>query len=634
MTLIETSNHQQQKKRSMKKRYLLLLLISLPFLGNSQCQVGETEVVLSLVTDAWGYEAYWEIVPSGNSCGEGVIAFGGNPDQVGCDGGGDQDATGGNGYANNSTILSDPICLITGNSYDIHYIDDFIDGGLDFSLLQDGVLSYLFNGAGDNVFTFVVGESGIEPADLPCIALVVEADGEAVSYNNENATVSPNEPSPDGGGCATTGLWCEGGISNTLWATFQPVAEQSYQITTCIEGTEFDTQLALYSSSDCTTFDDFILVSTNDDGGCGVANGFSSTMYTSCLDSELQYYIQIDGYNGETGNGMIQITSIEPDTELIANVNNVSCPLDKLEPGDGDITLQLSNSGSDYSCLWTGPNGFTSEDQWLQDIDPGSYEVVVTDACGTAYFGSYEIEQPDAINVSYSVVSPACPLSADGSISASVTGGTEPYEIIWSGPELFTSNGQQIDELNEGEYVVIMSDDNDCQYNNTLNLTSINEIDLNIGADTTICNNQDLVISGPLGYNYEWQDGSTNQFFILEGEEIGEGQFSVILNIENDFGCNTFDAVVVTVEACVGVEENQDFSFSLVPNPVADVLIVSSNQSGGQVSIYNAVGKLVLKKQLQGIQNQIDLSTLANGFYMVQLMNGQSAGAEQILIQH
>lgn len=618
----------------MKKLFFLFIVINLPFLSFAQCEEGETEVVLSLVTDAWGYEAYWEIVPSGNACGEDVIAFGGNPDQVGCDGGGDQDATGGNGYPNNSTVLSDPICLIIGNSYDIHYIDDYIDGGLDFSVLQDGVLSYLFSGAGDNVFTFIAGESGIEPADLPCIALAVEADGEAVSYNNENATVSPNEPSPDGGGCGTTGLWCEGGLSNTLWATFQPEAGQSYQITTCVEGTEFDTQLALYSSSDCTTFDDFTLVSTNDDGGCGVANGFSSTMYTSCLDAELQYYIQIDGYNGETGNGMIQITSIDQEIQLSANINDVSCPLDKLEPGDGDITLQLSNYGNNYTCEWTGPNGFSSNDQWLQDVDPGSYEVVVTDACGTTYLGSYEIDQPSAINVSYSVVSPTCPLSQDGSIFATVTGGTGPYELIWSGPELFTSSGQQLNELNEGEYAVIMSDDNDCEYNNTLNLTSLNEIDLNIGMDTTICNNQDLVISGPLGYNYEWQDGSTNQFYILEGDEIGEGQFSVILNIENDLGCNAFDAVVVTVEACVGVEENQNLSFSLVPNPVADVLLVSSNQSGGQISMYNSVGKLVLTKQLQGLQNQIDLSAFANGLYTVQLVNGQTAGAEQILIQH
>lgn len=634
MTLIETITIKNKKNRTMKKLFFLLLSVTLPFLLSAQCEPGEIEVVLSLDTDAWGYEAYWEIVPTGNACGLGVIAFGGNLDQVGCDGGGEQDATGGNGYPSNTTVLSDPICLQLGVTYDIHYIDDYTDGGLNFEVLQEGVLTYIFDGPGENVFTFTAGETGIEPGDLPCFAFEIEADGPALEYDNSNATASPGEPAPANGGCGTIGLWCENGLSNTIWATFEPEAGQTYTFTTCVVGTAFDTQLALYSSNSCDDFDQFTLISSNDDGGCGIADGFASTMSASCMDPDLTYFLQIDGYNGATGVGALQITSTDQDVQLTANINNVSCPLDKQEPGDGDITLQLANYGSNYTSEWTGPNGFTSIEQWLTDVDPGIYEVTVTDACGTSYQDSFEITQPDPINVFYTVVPPACPLSADGSISAVVSGGNGPYELIWSGPELFTQDGQQLTELNEGQYAVLLTDDNNCEYTNNVNLTSVNELGLNLGMDTTICNTQDLVLSGPLGYNYEWQDGSNNQFFILEGDEIGEGQFSVILNIENELGCNAFDALVVTVEACVGVEEEQELAFEIYPNPANQLINLNTDVKGYQCVIYDALGQLVWNEQITGNQKQIDSSAFANGLYTIQLSDGKQSIAKQLIIQH
>ena len=53
-----------------------------------QCPPGEVEVTIDVTTDTWGYEAYWELHPVGNSCGSATAVFvGGNP-TVGCQGGG------------------------------------------------------------------------------------------------------------------------------------------------------------------------------------------------------------------------------------------------------------------------------------------------------------------------------------------------------------------------------------------------------------------------------------------------------------------------------------------------------------------------------------------------------------------
>ena len=48
----------------------------------AQCAAGYISATFVLDTDAWGYENYWEIVPSGSGCGVGTVASGGNSANV------------------------------------------------------------------------------------------------------------------------------------------------------------------------------------------------------------------------------------------------------------------------------------------------------------------------------------------------------------------------------------------------------------------------------------------------------------------------------------------------------------------------------------------------------------------------
>ncbi len=123
---------------------------------NAQCPVGQMEVVIEVETDSYGYEGYWQLVPSGNNCDVGTIWEGGNDLQVGCNGAGDQDATAGFGYGDNITITELIGCLDIG-FYDIIFIDDWGDGGFDFNVSLDTYEIYHFVGSGEgNTFTFEV----------------------------------------------------------------------------------------------------------------------------------------------------------------------------------------------------------------------------------------------------------------------------------------------------------------------------------------------------------------------------------------------------------------------------------------------------------------------------------------------
>lgn len=116
---------------------------------NAQCPAGQTQVSIVVITDDYGYEGYWELVPGGGSCGTATIASGGNAAQVGCTGGGaPYTATAGNGYANNSTFTSTSFCLTTGGAYTIKYVDDYGDGGFTFKVMINGFPVHIFSGSG------------------------------------------------------------------------------------------------------------------------------------------------------------------------------------------------------------------------------------------------------------------------------------------------------------------------------------------------------------------------------------------------------------------------------------------------------------------------------------------------------
>lgn len=139
-----------------------ILLTLLTVLGSTsysigQCNPGEVELELTIHTDQYGYEGYWELVPAGNNCGTGTIISGGN-NAVGCNGGGAKSVQSG-GYGNNQVITVPAQCLTQGNTYTIQYRDDWGDGGFNFDVVINGYSIAHFEGkTASDGFTFVAEE--------------------------------------------------------------------------------------------------------------------------------------------------------------------------------------------------------------------------------------------------------------------------------------------------------------------------------------------------------------------------------------------------------------------------------------------------------------------------------------------
>lgn len=136
----------------MKRIITTISLVAFFNYTYSQCSVGESEVTIDIQTDDYGYEIYWELLPTTNACGTGTIFSGGNT-AVGCTGGSAQNQIPG-GYGNNITVSEGPWCITQGTVLDILFIDDWGDNGANFIVYIDGFpLFDLAGGTGANAGT-------------------------------------------------------------------------------------------------------------------------------------------------------------------------------------------------------------------------------------------------------------------------------------------------------------------------------------------------------------------------------------------------------------------------------------------------------------------------------------------------
>ena len=177
------------------------------------------------------------------------------------------------------------------------------------------------------------------------------------------------------------------------------------------------------------------------------------------------------------------ISSPQP---LIASVysQDISC----YGYDNGLIDLDIVGGSSPYSVSWTGPNGFTSVLEDIQNLQFGNYtyDVIDQNGCGlnspNINFRNVYIAEPPQITVSSNVVLIDCYGNTNGSIDLNISGISGVPDILWSGPNNFYSTSTNISGLTAGVYNVIVTDPNNgCEFvlSEVMNPISTYNIDTN-----------------------------------------------------------------------------------------------------------------------------------------------------------
>jgi len=241
----------------------------------------------------------------------------------------------------------------------------------------------------------------------------------------------------------------------------------------------------------------------------------------------------------------------EPDTlsvnPVLSDYNsyNISC----FNSSDGTITLNPSGGVGPYNYYWTETgSGFmnTNEDQEM--LSAGEFNVKLTDNNNCLITHHFNLNQPDAIETSIVPATIKCFGMNTGSADLTVTGGISPYDYTWSNG----ADTQDIDSLFMGEYVVTITDQNNCQKEDTTTITEAPEILINLDApgqyngrmitcfgrsDADILSN----VSGGVGtFRYNWLPGGQTTRDI---SNVPAGQY--VLSVTDDNECTVYDSIEV-----------------------------------------------------------------------------------------
>lgn len=208
---------------------------------------------------------------------------------------------------------------------------------------------------------------------------------------------------------------------------------------------------------------------------------------------------------------------------------------------DGQIILTATGGTGDLHYAW---NGSSDTVNIRSALSAGVYTCTVTDANGCTNSGSVAVTEPPKISLT-STTNPSDCLNSNGSAQVSATGGTGAYSYAW-----FPSggSGSVATGLSSGNYIVTVTDANNCSMNDTVTVGSTGGLQLTLVTATMVkCfggNDGAATVqaaSGTPPYQYAWSPagGTTGT-----ASNLSAGNYSV--QVTDAAGCTVTLPVAVT----------------------------------------------------------------------------------------
>ncbi|MBK8192270.1 MAG: carboxypeptidase regulatory-like domain-containing protein [Lewinellaceae bacterium] len=236
-------------------------------------------------------------------------------------------------------------------------------------------------------------------------------------------------------------------------------------------------------------------------------------------------------------NGCTKTTSatiMEPPVIVLSNTTvNSTCG----NP-NGSIDLTVTGGVYPYTYLWS--TGATIEDP--VNYYSGIYTVTVTDANGCSKTSTATINNTGGPSLSTFVTNILCNGAATGAVNLTVTGGTDPFNFIWSN----SASIEDINNLVAGTYTVTVTDVNGCTKTTSATVTEPPALTLSTVVTNVLCNGFatgaiNLTVTGGTGSTtYLWSNGFTGQ----DPSNLSAGTYTVTVTDVN--GCTKSTSATVT----------------------------------------------------------------------------------------
>lgn len=191
----------------------------------------------------------------------------------------------------------------------------------------------------------------------------------------------------------------------------------------------------------------------------------------------------------------------------------------------------------------------------------------------------------------------------------------QSYNHVWS-------NGVTTPTINvhtAGTYSVNVTDMTGCS-SSALQTVSVNVATTVVATSSSpsICAGSSVVLSASGADSYVW-NGSMNSASISVSPSVTT---SYTVEGFSSNGCSDISIVTQSVSTCIGLHElnENDIQIKVYPNPTPNTLSIETTTSV-DLTILNALGKVVYTATLKSGINQIDISAFSDGLYLMKLNN-------------
>lgn len=213
-------------------------------------------------------------------------------------------------------------------------------------------------------------------------------------------------------------------------------------------------------------------------------------------------------------------------------------------------------------------------------------------------------------------------LTPSGGISYTVTQGL-------SLPASFTNSIVITPTAGLSVYTVTGTNSVSCSGSNTLS-TLVNP-NPNVTAVTSatnfICVGQSATLSATGAQTYTWSPAIPMSGVISPSTTTS---YTVVGQDAN--GCQNTAVVTQSVDACTGINKNQQANLNTVvyPNPSTGLFYVEINLAA-ELNVFNSVGQIIYHSNVEAGKLKVDLSSFSNGVYVLQLKTPNNLSSYRII---
>lgn len=368
------------------------------------------------------------------------------------------------------------------------------------------------------------------------------------------------------------------------------VLAQSHNCSTAQNNSSVDLQTTVLQPTSCGK-NNAILNSTVSGGTAPYTYIWSNGGQTSTLNQigSGNYTLIVEDANGCKDTATIVVPPSTPGPTLSLTATPATCG-----QSNGAVSSEVTGGSQPYSYLWG--NGSTSSS--INNLPEGNYTLTVTDNQGCDTTKSVTVTNSSSLEITNITTKNASCGANDGSIQISVSGGTSPYNYVWSNGG--TSNTNNL--LSAGNYQVTVTDQTGCSISNSVTVLSDSSLTVSLTATQTAIEDGDSThlsvstVGGTAPYTYQWQTSETLNCSNCEQVTATPSTTTTYtVLVTSDEGCKGNASILISIEKQCGQVFFPNI-FSPNNDGINDYFFVQGKCiDNGQLFIYNRWGEVVFK---------------------------------------